>query len=79
MSKGEELLNIVHNSSLTDSIENNGALLIDKIDDIIVSSSVDRWRKENAIRCVVESVMWVQNITDHNKSSKNKEIDLLQR
>ena len=79
MSKGEELLNINYGLHSTDSIENDGALIIDKIDNITALSSADRWRKENAIRCVVESVMWVQNITDQNKISKDKEIDLLQR
>ena len=69
MTKGEKLLNIEYSSNIVDNIEHDGALLIDRIFDMEEDNSEDRERKENAIKHIVEAVMWAKMIDGHTFDS----------
>ncbi len=70
MTKGENLLNIEYSNNSIDSIEYDGALLIDRIFNIKENNLEDKLRKDSAIRHVVEAIMWV-NMIDSQTSSNN--------
>ena len=71
MIKGDKVLNVDYDLHNNDSLEYDGALLIDRINSIETTSNIDKWRKDNAIRCIVEAVMWAQNIGEqHHKINK---------